>query len=673
MHELEPGARYTFRIRAFNGFGPGPFTWATFSTRPRRPNTPVLAARAPTSVTLRWGDEPERAVRALEAALDELGFAASARRSTEAPGSGPGGGSALGRAQLASALVACDAATADALVGARTKLRSSGATGAAVSLLDAIDAPLVWAELRAFLLKALARPPALGTIRYTVEQCVSITSQQWRRVLTTRSTHAVIGSLPSGVPQRFRVFAANELESLRSPSCVVTPQLETPAAPRLAAAAAVGSLKLCWDAGAVGLPASEARKLEVDRILHAWAEEGPDEEGPVSIVHAVRKQPSADAQGSIHRSDLRGLLAELGVDPTDARCAEVLAAAGSGSDRLPLDALRAWWGSSTVTYEVRRHDMGGGGGHPMGGGGSGSLDSDSSTVICYKGTGEDGRACTVSGLEPNHAYSFSMRVSTPRATSNWSGAVEVHTPPAPLERPVLVASDKHALTLKWYPGKNGAHKYVVEAQLVDALDARAERHAKGKAWAVLYEGRDNTARVHVGLDQPLLPNCAYRVRVTALDSRDGRSAPSEATLCRTSASRVPGPAKAHEHFTVECRGDVAVGDTVVCTEQLHVGRDGKVSSKGVFVGERTVAAVVVKDSFRCPLGRASPSRTLRLIVNWSTVSTDAAAPFQLAKGAVIEREEASLNDFELFRAEWIEESRRLPEARERAVCMKLVL
>ena len=38
---LDPDTTYTFRLRAFNGFGPGPYTWKTFTTQPKRPPPPA--------------------------------------------------------------------------------------------------------------------------------------------------------------------------------------------------------------------------------------------------------------------------------------------------------------------------------------------------------------------------------------------------------------------------------------------------------------------------------------------------------------------------------------------------------------------------------------------------------------------------------------------------------
>lgn len=55
---LRPGRSYSFRIRAFNGFGPGPYNWEVFTTRPAQPERPKVVGRAPRSVTLRWMEDP---------------------------------------------------------------------------------------------------------------------------------------------------------------------------------------------------------------------------------------------------------------------------------------------------------------------------------------------------------------------------------------------------------------------------------------------------------------------------------------------------------------------------------------------------------------------------------------------------------------------------------------
>lgn len=51
---LTPNTRYGFRVRAFNGFGPGVYAHGCFATRPARSATPILVRAAPTEVLLQW-------------------------------------------------------------------------------------------------------------------------------------------------------------------------------------------------------------------------------------------------------------------------------------------------------------------------------------------------------------------------------------------------------------------------------------------------------------------------------------------------------------------------------------------------------------------------------------------------------------------------------------------
>ena len=51
---LQPGTSYAFRVRGFNGFGPGEYSYKLFTTRPAAPNTPVITTISSEAVTLRW-------------------------------------------------------------------------------------------------------------------------------------------------------------------------------------------------------------------------------------------------------------------------------------------------------------------------------------------------------------------------------------------------------------------------------------------------------------------------------------------------------------------------------------------------------------------------------------------------------------------------------------------
>ena len=721
VRNLQPGTSYSFRIRAFNGFGPGPYSWEVFTTRPQRPNRPLPVTRSPTSVTLRWAgaeDEVERHVReveqALEAALPDVLADSKIEKATF----------------LAALNRSADPSTVDFLAKTKTTVGLGGEQlGGAVSLLDAVEsspeAGVLWRDLRAFLSrqgslgrKAAAPSPTTSQVRYTIEQCVSVTTGQWKQVLTTKFSHAALSGLESGVAHRFRVvaFNANGLESKKSLSAVVTTLLETPPPPRVApcrpSTEGGACLKLAWDPAAVfgmGLSQREHRKQTIDRILSSWTQEGADDEGPVSAAATFRRMPSyrrtADGSEAISTADLGSLLEEVGVDATDAKRAEITEVVGHGEE-LSLESFKGWWGSDRLSYELRRSE-------PLQ---EPQKDKRRADVLCYRGSSTDGRSALVAGLEPNSAYIFTLRLVTPRSLSAPSRFLEARTPPATLDRPVIIESAPRAVAIKWYPGRNGAHKYVVEARLVEALDwekDRAVETAQGRlremGWTKMFEGRDNTARLLVAggaaaaTGEGLLPNSVYHLRVTALNAAGDAGPSSESSLCRTAsqhrsamaAQTILRPANAHEHFTIECRGDVSVGDTIVCTEQLLVGRDGKLAKSSgnvthrsirfgdppqqprdesvVFVGERTIAARVCKDSHRSAQhardvgAKASGSRVLRMEVIWSTVSSDEAGAFVLRAGEVIEREESALFEFEVFRTEWKEEARRVPEARERAI------
>lgn len=54
VRDLQPGTSYRFRIRAFNGFGPGDYTYKTFTTMTSAPLMPRPLKIAPDCVTLRW-------------------------------------------------------------------------------------------------------------------------------------------------------------------------------------------------------------------------------------------------------------------------------------------------------------------------------------------------------------------------------------------------------------------------------------------------------------------------------------------------------------------------------------------------------------------------------------------------------------------------------------------
>ena len=55
---LQPGTSYLFRIRAFNGFGHGEYTYKVLTTTPSQPLCPRITSVSSDSVTLRWTFSP---------------------------------------------------------------------------------------------------------------------------------------------------------------------------------------------------------------------------------------------------------------------------------------------------------------------------------------------------------------------------------------------------------------------------------------------------------------------------------------------------------------------------------------------------------------------------------------------------------------------------------------
>ncbi len=72
MTDLQPLTTYTFRVRAFNAFGAGPYTTRHLTTGPASADitAPVVARCGPDSVTLRW--DPHSEIAARLATLQEL-------------------------------------------------------------------------------------------------------------------------------------------------------------------------------------------------------------------------------------------------------------------------------------------------------------------------------------------------------------------------------------------------------------------------------------------------------------------------------------------------------------------------------------------------------------------------------------------------------------------------
>ncbi|KAG5189304.1 hypothetical protein JKP88DRAFT_302157 [Tribonema minus] len=744
VRDLQPNTAYAFRIRGFNGFGAGGYTHAVFATRPSAPPPPVVIRAAPTEVTLRWrfGARYQERLRELRKVFEEA----------DTDGSGD-----VSREELLALLEGSRSGGPHTGLLAFLKSCFIGGGGAAgVSVFDAIetsdDERLSWQEFLRYFSNAgvfdakrggASQSESTATasasagssdpsgVRYVVEHCEDeggprggrpgVGGEVWKEAWSGNAGEAVLKGLLPGTQYRFRVVGLNK-EGVRGPngeSVVATTLLETPAVLSIAAPKGNGGLK---------------GDQRVAAMLSQWTKAERAEDRGVSVAKAFARY-DRDGSGAIDPVELGNLLEDLGVNPTEERLHAAFGEFDLDRDGLiSLDEFEAWWRRDEVTYVIKRDE------------GTCSREVEAGVdipaqplkVTSYRGQGTQ---CEVAGLLPNTLYRLHLRVTTSRSQSALSAPLEVMTAPRTPAPPALVRIEPHAAVLKFYPGLGGACKFSLQSLFVESLDtgstssSTAANAQEGWAaayegihdcrqaqegWAAAYEGIDNCVRIN-----GLQPAAVYRFRVAALNARGGASGWSDpvqiCTLAREDCTAWK-PALAAEQFPVDCNGDIAVGDTIIFTERLYIdgtefgsGRlhlsvassaSSMAGGGGEFIGERTVAAHVIKDSYlsmkrrgsaagigssaqasgaallaassgSAAYGRAAGTRTLRLEVLWaaatwtlrlevlwSTVSRREADRFLLTKGHIIERREKRIAQFETFRAAWRDEPQRKPVATE---------
>eukprot|EP00752_Nemacystus_decipiens_P016176 g14468.t2 len=294
---LCPSTRYGFRVRAFNGFGPGAYAHGCFATRPSRPQAPVAVKLAPNEVTLQWifasrNAEKLRELRQVFDGLDEHDDGQIGRDEFLACLD-------LDHPHLMALLkaVALDPAAAEggergAMTAADRRRFSGGArdnsdgSGVAVgsaaargvgtvtlSVFDAIEANndefICWDEIDIHFSHATSASDgvengnggrggfaqtgrgATGGGHFVVEVCTSQEDDRWKEVWKGTIGTARVKMLEAGRSYRFRVRPANieGLEGPASESVVVNTLLPTPSAPRINSASgkAATTITGVWD------------------------------------------------------------------------------------------------------------------------------------------------------------------------------------------------------------------------------------------------------------------------------------------------------------------------------------------------------------------------------------------------------------------------------------------
>ncbi len=241
--DLQPGIEYRFRIRAFNGYGPGTYSYKTFTTVTLAPLQPKVTKVCSESATLRWLFSKQFFRRFEE--LKRLFVLADTDHSGE-----------VGREELAALMddYAAGNKPLKEFLGKAAKGLGIDISQGFGALFDAIesddDGGLSWEEFQSFFLaigwgnsagltdhtKSLANAMVSQSLRssvmsagsadslhsssrpsmvkqndlaYVVERCESEVGGVYKDVCRTMSGHASIRRLEAGKSYRFRVYSLN--------------------------------------------------------------------------------------------------------------------------------------------------------------------------------------------------------------------------------------------------------------------------------------------------------------------------------------------------------------------------------------------------------------------------------------------------------------------------------
>jgi Ca2+-binding EF-hand superfamily protein len=379
VESLQPGTSYAFRIRGFNGFGPGDYTYKTLTTAPAAPACPRIIRIASDAVTLRWVFSEQFFKR-----LAEL------KRVFQSADSDQSGW--ISRSELIEA-VTNGAADFPAL-GLFLRKAAAG-MGLDVSqgyeaLFDMIegddDDRLSWQEFESFFMTAgwasgaaggsvrgsytvaaaaaatgsaagsVARP---GDLTYIIERCENEFDEVYKEVMRSSGSagEATVSRLESGKSYRFRVYSVNcdGVVGPRSPSVVVHTLLETPPIP-LAIPRAIGTSRVVLSWRARGRHLNTRSKEVVQKMLGDWAGSHGEDDGGVSLEMAFAAYDK-NQNGEIDASELALLLEDLGVEVTEERLRDAFALFDDNKDGvISFEEFARWWRRDDVSYVIKRSE-----------------------------------------------------------------------------------------------------------------------------------------------------------------------------------------------------------------------------------------------------------------------------------------------------------------------------
>ena len=315
---LQPNTTYSFRIRAFNGFGPGPYVRKDFTTQPIAPPTPVLVRAGANAVTIKWkfGSKTNQHFATLKKIFNTLKSDVDV-----AP---------LPRVDL---LLHLEKKYPETLLF----LRSAIINKDNISVFDAMeshdDENIYYGEIERY--QELVQDDSSSSnvsftrTKYVVERCTSQQDETYEQVWRGSAGEAMIKGLNPNVTYRFRVFAINfnGLRGLSSEHCVVNTLCETPSQVGLSRKNAVTSstVRISWPAEDLASTANRvaqvggSRNENFDKILADWTKSGTSAEDSGLSLDMVFSQYDRDRSDRIDGSELLNLLQDLGVHPSEDR------------------------------------------------------------------------------------------------------------------------------------------------------------------------------------------------------------------------------------------------------------------------------------------------------------------------------------------------------------------
>ena len=382
---LIPGTSYAFRLRGFNGFGPGEYTYKVFTTRPAVPSCPRITSIASDAVALRWLFSSSFFKH-----IDELKSIFTIA-DTDKSGS-------VNREELAAALD--DSGTGSCSLELRAYLLKVASkigldvTQGYLSLFDMIegddDGALSWKEFESFFMSSgwtssssvmggggsvrgsvtslhttatitnenKKSTDASSGLTYVLERCKNEFLGDYSEEVRTGAGQTVVHRLEPGVSYRFRVYAVN-VDGVRGPSSasvVVHAMLEVPVAP-VVVLKNIGSrgVSLTWKRREQAI-SSTRDKATVQRMLGDWAGTHGEDDGGVSIETAFARY-DRDRSGTIEIDELELLLNDLGVEASEERLREAMATFDMNNDGvISFEEFGVWWRRDEVSYTIKRSD-----------------------------------------------------------------------------------------------------------------------------------------------------------------------------------------------------------------------------------------------------------------------------------------------------------------------------